>query len=56
MTFDPVKRFLQSLNWRVLVGAIVLCVILAVVNNIVAGDDKSVAWFGTQETIRLEDE
>ena len=43
--------YLKSLNWIVLLGIAVFCIVLAIVNNIRVSDDKSVDWIGTQDVM-----
>lgn len=46
-----VLGYLKSLNWVVLLGIAVFCIILAVVNNIRVGEGKSVEWIGSQDVM-----
>ena len=41
--------YLKSLNWVVLLGIALFCIILAIVNNIRVGEGKSVEWIGSQD-------
>ena len=43
--------YLKSLNWVVLLGIALFCIILAIVNNIRVGEGKSVEWIGTQDVM-----
>ena len=43
--------YLKTLNWPVLLGIALFCIILAIVNNIRVSDDKSVDWIGTQDVM-----
>jgi hypothetical protein len=43
--------YLKSLNWVVLIGIALFCIILAIVNNIRVGEGKSVEWIGTQDVM-----
>ncbi len=43
--------YLKSLNWIVLLGIAVFCIVLAIVNNVRVSDDKSVDWIGTQDVM-----
>ncbi|MBQ1823783.1 MAG: hypothetical protein II121_01385 [Fibrobacter sp.] len=43
--------YLKTLNWYVLLGIAVFCIILAIVNNIRVSDEKSVDWIGTQDVM-----
>ena len=43
--------YLKSLNWVVLLGIALFCIILAIVNNIRVGEGKSVDWIGTQDVM-----
>ena len=43
--------YLKQLNWYVLLGIAVFCIILAIVNNIRVSDEKSVDWIGTQDVM-----
>ena len=43
--------YLKSLNWVVLLGIALFCIILAIVNNIRVGEDKSVEWIGSQDVM-----
>lgn len=45
------KNYLKSLNWIVLLGIAIFCVILAIINNIRVDDAKSVEWFGSQDVM-----
>ena len=46
-----VIEYLKSLNWVVLLGIALFCIILAIVNNIRVGESKSVEWIGTQDVM-----
>jgi len=46
-----VIEYLKSLNWVVLLGIALFCIILAIVNNIRVGEGKSVEWIGTQDVM-----
>lgn len=48
---ELVLGYLKSLNWVVLLGIAVFCIILAVVNNIRVGEGKSVEWIGSQDVM-----
>ena len=43
--------YLKSLNWVVLLGIALFCIILAIVNNIRVDEGKSVEWIGTQDVM-----
>jgi len=43
--------YLKTLNWPVLIGIALFCIVLAIVNNIRVSDDKSVDWIGTQDVM-----
>ena len=43
--------YLKSLNWVVLLGIALFCIILAIVNNIRVGEGKSVDWIGSQDVM-----
>lgn len=43
--------YLKSLNWVVLLGIALFCIILAIVNNIRVGEGKSLEWIGTQDVM-----
>ncbi len=43
--------YLKSLNWVVLLGIALFCIILAIVNNIRVGEGKSVEWIGSQDVM-----
>lgn len=43
--------YLKSLNWIVLMGLAVFCIVLAIVNNIRLDGEKSVEWIGTQDVM-----
>lgn len=43
--------YLKSLNWVVLLGIALFCIIFAIVNNIRVGEGKSVEWIGTQDVM-----
>lgn len=43
--------YLQTLNWPVLLGIALFCIILAIINNVRVSDDKSVDWIGTQDVM-----
>lgn len=43
--------YLKTLNWIVLIGIAVFCIVLAIINNIRVSDDKSVDWIGTQDVM-----
>ena len=43
--------YLKSLNWVVLIGIALFCIIFAIVNNIRVGEGKSVEWIGTQDVM-----
>lgn len=45
------KNYLKSLNWIVLLGIAIFCVVLAIINNIRVDDAKSVEWFGSQDVM-----
>ena len=45
------KAYAKKLNWFVLIGIALFCIILAVVNNIRVGEGKSVEWIGTQDVM-----
>ena len=47
--YKYILDYLKSLNWIVLLGIAVFCIVLAIVNNIRVSDDKSVDWMGTQD-------
>jgi hypothetical protein len=46
-----VIEYLKSLNWVVLLGIALFCIILAIVNNIRVGEGKSVEWIGSQDVM-----
>ncbi|MCQ2063106.1 MAG: hypothetical protein MJY99_07185 [Fibrobacter sp.] len=48
---DAVLAYLKSLNWIVLLGIAAFCIVLAIVNNIRVGEEKSVDWIGTQDVM-----
>ena len=48
---ELILGYLNSLNWVVLLGIAVFCIILAVVNNIRVGEGKSVEWIGSQDVM-----
>lgn len=43
--------YLKTLNWPVLLGIALFCIILAIINNVRVSDDKSVDWIGTQDVM-----
>ena len=43
--------YLKTLNWPVLLGIALFCIILAIVNNIRVGEGKSVEWIGSQDVM-----
>lgn len=45
------KNYLKSLNWIVLLGIAIFCVVLAIINNIRVDEAKSVEWFGSQDVM-----
>ena len=45
------KAYAKKLNWFVLIGIALFCIILAVVNNIRVGEGKSVEWIGSQDVM-----
>lgn len=47
-----VIEYLKSLNWVVLLGIALFCIILAIVNNIRVGEGKSVEWIGSQDVMK----
>lgn len=47
----PVARLARKLNWFVLIGIALFCIVLAIVNNIRLDDEKSVEWIGTQDVM-----
>ena len=49
--FQISLAYLKTLNWYVLLGIAAFCIILAIVNNIRASDEKSVDWIGTQDVM-----
>ena len=49
--FDAILAYLKTLNWPVLLGIALFCIVLAIVNNIRVSDDKSVDWIGTQDVM-----
>lgn len=53
--FEKIKNnaliYLKSLNWIVLLGIAVFCIVLAIINNIRVDDAKSVDWIGSQEIL-----
>ena len=46
-----VIEYLKPLNWVVLLGIALFCIILAIVNNIRVGEGKSVEWIGSQDVM-----
>lgn len=48
---ELVIEYLKSLNWVVLLGIALFCIILAIVNNIRVGEGKSVEWIGSQDVM-----
>ena len=49
--FQISLAYLKTLIWYVLLGIAAFCIILAIVNNIRASDEKSVDWIGTQDVM-----
>ena len=45
------KNLARKLNWFVLIGIALFCIVLAIVNNIRLDDEKSVEWIGTQDVM-----
>ena len=43
--------YLKTLNWPVLLGIALFCIILAININVRVSDDKSVDWIGTQDVM-----
>ena len=43
--------YLKTLNWPVLLGIALFCIILTIINNVRVSDDKSVDWIGTQDVM-----
>lgn len=51
LAFSGAKSYAKKLNWFVLIGIALFCIILAIVNNIRVGEGKSVEWIGTQDVM-----
>ena len=51
LAFSAAKAYAKKLNWVVLIGIAVFCIVLAVVNNIRVGEGKSVDWIGSQDVM-----
>lgn len=49
--YQVALSYLKSLNWIMLIGLAVFCIVLAIINNICVSDDKSVEWIGTQDVM-----
>lgn len=49
--YQVALSYLKSLNWIMLIGLAVFCIVLAIINNIRVSDDKSVEWIGTQDVM-----
>ena len=45
--FSAAKAYAKKLNWFVLIGIALFCIVLAIVNNIRIGEGKSVEWIGS---------
>ena len=43
--------YAKKLNWLVLIGIALFCIVLAIVNNIRVGEGKSVEWIGSQDVM-----
>ena len=51
LAFSAAKAYAKKLNWVVLIGIAVFCIVLAIVNNIRVGEGKSVDWIGSQDVM-----
>jgi len=51
LLFSAAKAYAKKLNWFVLIGIALFCIVLAIVNNIRVGEGKSVEWIGTQDVM-----
>ena len=51
LIFSAAKEYAKKLNWFVLIGIALFCIVLAIVNNIRVGEGKSVEWIGTQDVM-----
>jgi len=49
--FEYTVTYLKGLNWFVLIGLAVFCIVLAIINNIRVGEEQSVEWIGTQDVM-----
>jgi hypothetical protein len=51
LLFSAAKAYAKKLNWFVLIGIALFCIVLAIVNNIRVDEGKSVEWIGTQDVM-----
>ena len=51
LLFSAAKAYAKKLNWFVLIGIALFCIVLAIVNNIRVGEGKSVEWIGSQDVM-----
>ena len=51
LIFSAAKEYAKKLNWFVLIGIALFCIVLAIVNNIRVGEGKSVEWIGSQDVM-----
>ena len=51
LAINAAKNYAKKLNWVVLIGIALFCIILAIVNNIRVGEGKSVEWIGSQDVM-----
>ena len=51
LIFSAAKEYAKKLNWFVLIGIVLFCIVLTIVNNIRVGEGKSVEWIGSQDVM-----
>lgn len=51
LAVSAAKSYAKKLNWVVLLGIALFCIILSIVNNIRVGEGKSVEWIGSQDVM-----
>ena len=51
LLFSAAKAYAKKLNWFVLIGIALFCIVLAIVNNIRVGEGKSIEWIGSQDVM-----